>query len=77
MKSEKDDFRFESYQDKETVIKYLTALKDGFEKDEIILRTAKNDLKLKPGGLIHFKILSEHRENRKKLVLSFSWKEED
>jgi len=74
MAKEKNAFIFESYQDKNTVIKYLKALKDGFENNEIILNTSGKDLVLCPGDLIKMEIRSDASGNTERLELSFSWK---
>lgn len=68
-------FSFESVQDVHTLVEYLRALADGFEKGS--MRFARKDLELvlAPKGLIGFAVEARAWEGRMKLGLKFAWRE--
>ncbi len=66
------DFNYESYQDRESILDYLDALKQGFIDGKIELRTNDHEIILKPSDLIKLNISS----SKNTLSLSFSFKEE-
>lgn len=67
-----DDFNYESYQDKDSILDYLDALKQGFIEGKIVLRTNDDEIILNPSDLIKLQISSSGN----KLCLSFNFKEE-
>jgi len=68
-------FSFESVQDVQTLVDYLKALTDGFEKGQ--MRFSRNDLDmvLSPMGLIGFAVEAKAKDGRMKLALKFAWRE--
>lgn len=71
----KDDkellFSFESYQDRETIIKYIDAIKEGFISGEIYLKTGEKELNINTGNLIKLDI----KASKNDLALLFTFKD--
>ncbi len=74
MASEKE-FRHESIQDTESIIKYLTTFSEGFQKGEIEFRSGTDEIIIRPTGLIQMEIKAKNRDRKSKLSIKFSWKE--
>lgn len=68
-------FAYESVQDVETLVGYLRALTDGFEKGKMRFSRKDLDLVLSPRGLIGFAVEAKGKEGRMKLALKFAWRE--
>ena len=68
-------FNYESVQDVRSLVEYLRALADGFEKGS--MRFARKDLELvlSPKGLVGFAVEAKARDGRMKLGLKFAWRE--
>lgn len=73
----KTSFSFESYQDKDSILKYLDAIKEGFINEKIVLRANSKEIVLFPPDLIKLEINMQKVKNTKSLNISFSWKEKD
>jgi amphi-Trp domain-containing protein len=74
MSSRNNEFKHESYQDRETILEYLNAIVDGITKGTMTLGDEKNRIDLEPEGLLKFKIEAKRKEDRSKLSLQVSWK---
>lgn len=74
MASEKE-FRHESLQDNQSIIKYLDALLEGFKKGELTFKQPPDFIVLNPEGLIQLEIKAQRKTSKSKLSLKFSWKE--
>ncbi len=72
-----DEFTLEFFQDKESIVKYLNALEEGFRKGHLILGSKKKQILFQPRGLIKFKIKAKRRNSANKITLKFSWEEDD
>lgn len=68
-------FFYESVQDVRTLVEYLRALTDGFEKGEMRFARKDLDMTLSPKGLIGFSVEAKAKEGRMKLALKFAWRE--
>ncbi|WP_243362271.1 amphi-Trp domain-containing protein [Fundidesulfovibrio terrae] len=68
-------FFYESVQDAKTLVEYLRALTDGFEKGEMRFSRKDLDMTLSPKGLIGFAVEAKAKEGRMKLALKFAWRE--
>jgi len=68
-------FSYESVQDVPTLVEYLKALTEGFEKGEIRFARKDLDLALSPKGLIGFAVDAKAKDGRMKLALKFAWRE--
>jgi len=73
----KDEFEYESLQDKESVIKYLDALKDGFVQGKIILGSSDKKIILEPAELLNLEVRARKKGNRIKLSLKCWWKNDE
>jgi len=71
--TEEKKFEMESLQDRETVCKYLEALKEGFIQGVINLSSNEENLSVVPGGLIKFTIKAKKKNGEVKLNLRFRW----
>ncbi|WP_291323653.1 amphi-Trp domain-containing protein [Desulfonatronospira sp.] len=70
-------FFLESLQDRETICKYLDALKEGFQQGEIHFSSKEELLNLEPCGLIKFIIKARKKDGEITLDLSFKWAEDE
>ncbi len=70
-------FSMETLQDRQTICKYLEALKDGFQNGRISLSNQDEILIVEPGGLIHFSIKARKKDDEIKLSINFRWEEQD
>jgi len=69
------DFRFESLQDRKSIIRYLDALKHGFESGRIILGSVGKKVILEPEGIIKLEVRVKNKDDRVKISLKCSWKQ--
>lgn len=76
MTSERE-FKHESLQDRESIIRYLNTITEGFGKGEIIFRSDSEQIILKPWGLLKLEIKASQKDDKIKLSLKFVWKERD
>lgn len=68
------DFKYESLQDCNTIVKYLEALKRGFENRKIVLANSNKKIQLNPHGIIKLEVRFKRREDSDKISLKCSWK---
>lgn len=69
------EFRHESIQDTDSVMKYLITFSEGFQKGEIEFRSGTDEIVVRPTGLIQMEIKAKTRDRKSKLSIKFSWKE--
>ncbi|MBN1620022.1 amphi-Trp domain-containing protein [candidate division WOR-3 bacterium] len=74
--SQSKDFNFESIQDVDSVINNLKTMSDGFKKGELIFKHGKDEIVLKPEGMINLQIKSKYKDGKSKLVIKFKWKKQ-
>jgi amphi-Trp domain-containing protein len=77
MKQNKKNFRYESLQDQQTMLKILTAVTDGLEKGKLVLRDDADEIVLNPQGLLQIKVTATQEDNRCSFGLKVSWQIED
>lgn len=70
-----DEFKHESIQDTELIIKYLNALKEGFENGKLIFGTKQKKFILEPNGLLRLGISAKRKGRKVKIALKASWTE--
>ena len=70
------DFHHESMEDRESIIKYLKTLSDGFLQGRIEFRSGQDNIVLEPTGLIQIEIKVKHHNRKSKLSVKFVWKEQ-
>ena len=68
------DFKYESLQDCNTIVKYLEALKKGFESGKLVLANSDKRIQLTPFGIIKFEVKFKRKEDSDKIYIKCSWK---
>jgi amphi-Trp domain-containing protein len=71
----KNEFRHESLQDPESIVKYISALKEGFEGGELTFDAHDRRIVFSPTGLIKLDIHARRKSNKNKLTVRMVWKE--
>lgn len=75
MDSERD-FYHESVEDKDSIVKYLHTLSEGFHSRKLEFSSGGNRIVFEPTGLIQVEIKAKNRNGKTKLSVKFAWKEE-
>ena len=70
------DFEHESIEDRESIIKYLQTLSDGFRKGQIEFRSGQESIILEPSGLIQIEIKVKNNNRKSKMTIKFFWKDQ-
>lgn len=70
-----EEFKHESIEDRESVVRYLKALIDGIEKGHLALDSGDQSFVLEPQGLLKIEIRARRKSGRVKTTLKFSWRE--
>ena len=68
-------FEYASYQDLETIQKFLESLTQGFSKEQIVLSSGDDTIELHPKNLLKFSVSAKKKEDKTKLSIKISWKE--
>ena len=75
MSSTADRFKHESLEDPESIVKYLLALKEGFDEGALMFSSDERRLTVKPSGLINMEIEARRQGDDVRLTLRFRWSE--
>ena len=75
MSISEDEFKHESIQDTELVIKYLNALTEGFENGKLIFGSKQKKFILEPNGLLRLGISAKRKGRKVEISLKASWTE--
>lgn len=70
-------FRHESLQSEDSIKTLLNALTDGIAKGKVVLEDENDAMVLEPHGLLRLKISASQDEDRSRLTVRISWKEEE
>ncbi|MGD8564316.1 MAG: amphi-Trp domain-containing protein [Desulfarculaceae bacterium] len=70
-------FKHQSLEDPQSIVKYLSALKDGFENGALVFSTNGKRLIVKPQGLVNLEVEAKRKGEGIKLNLKFRWNEEE
>ncbi|MCB2225037.1 MAG: amphi-Trp domain-containing protein [Desulfarculaceae bacterium] len=70
-------FKHQSMQDPQSIVRYLAALKDGFQSGALVFSTNGKRLVLKPQGLVNLEVEAKRKGEGIKLTLKFRWNEEE
>ena len=73
----KHQFKSETIQDPAMLVKYLEAVRNGFEKGSLVLAQGDDEFVLTPKGLITFIVSGKVKDDERKLQITFRWKESD
>lgn len=68
-------FHHESVEDRDSIVKYLQTLCEGFRKQKIEFRSGQEKIVLKPAGLVSVEIKVKTKSNRSKISLKLDWKD--
>lgn len=77
MSESSERFKHRSIQDPESIVRYLAALKDGFEQGALVFSTNGERLVVKPQGLINLEVEAKRKGEGIKLNLKFRWNEQE
>ena len=69
-------FKHQSLEDTESIIKYLEALKEGFESGALLFSSDGRQLMVKPHGLINLDVEARYKSGEFALTLKLNWTEE-
>lgn len=70
-------FKHQSLEDPQSIVKYLSALKDGFENGALVFSTNGKRLIVKPQSLVNLEVEAKRKGEGIKLNLKFRWNEEE
>ncbi|WP_207680496.1 amphi-Trp domain-containing protein [Desulfonema magnum] len=73
--SKNEQFEYESFQDNDSISKYLQALIQGFEKGKLTFSSDLDNIVLEPNGLLQFGIKARKKGSKNKLSIKISWKD--
>jgi amphi-Trp domain-containing protein len=73
MKPDKKNFRHESLQDTQSILKILKTVVEGLEKGKLVLRDDEDEITLNPQGLLQLKMTATQEDNRYSFGLKVSW----
>ncbi len=71
------NFKHESMQDLDSILKYLNAVTEGLAQGKIRLAAKNKELILEPHGMLRFDVEAKRKGDQRKLAIKLSWKEED
>ena len=77
MAREEQAFKYESLQDRDSVVQYLRDILTGFEKGHLELGNKRDHFVIEPEGLIKLDVKATKKNNRTKLSFQLSWSDED
>ena len=75
MPSANEDFKYESLQDRNSIAKYLDALKDGFSSGKLILGSKEKQIVFEPSGLLKLEVKAKRKGDKVKISLKCGWRE--
>lgn len=75
MATEKEEFRHESLQDQQSIVKYLNAIADGITNGKLTVGDDDQQFILFPQGLLKLEFKAKRKSDKVKLEFEVSWKE--
>jgi amphi-Trp domain-containing protein len=75
MSSTKDEFRHESLQDQQSIVKYLNAIAEGITNGKLTVGDDDQQFDLFPQGLLKLEFKAKRKSGKVKLEFEVSWKE--
>lgn len=70
-----NEFKHETLQDTRAIIEYLKILTEGFESGELTFRSDREQIIMKPEGMIQLEVKAKKKDRKAKLSLKLHWKE--
>ncbi len=77
MKQPKKNFRHDSLQDSQSILKILHAVTEGLEQGNLVLSDDADEIALSLSGLMQLKLTASQEDNKYTLALKVSWQTED
>ncbi len=77
MKQPKKNFRHDSLQDRQSILKILHAVTEGLEQGNLVLSDDADEIALSLSGLMQLKLTASQEDNKYTLALKVSWQTED
>jgi amphi-Trp domain-containing protein len=77
MSESSDRFKHRSMQDSQSIVRYLSALTNGFANGSLVFSTNGKRLVVKPHGLVELEVDAKRKGEGIKLNLKFRWNEEE
>jgi amphi-Trp domain-containing protein len=74
---QKNSFRHESLQDRETIEKLLKSITRGLGKGEMSFSDDEGEIALHPDGLLNLKVTASKEEGRERFTLRVTWQVEE
>lgn len=68
-----DEFRYESLQDTNTIVKYLNAISEGIENGCLLFEVNQKKVIFNPQGFLKLDIKAKQKERKAKLDIKISW----
>ena len=76
MRQDKDSFRHESLQDKDTIRDILEALTKGLGKGKLTFTDDNGEIVLRPSGLLNLKVTAGREDSRNRVDIRITWQTE-
>jgi amphi-Trp domain-containing protein len=67
------EFKHQSMQDRESILRYLEAITSGLREGRIVFTSGQDEILLRPEGLLTLTVKAKRKEDVSKLTLSVSW----
>jgi len=74
MATEDKEFAHESVQDRNSVVRYLSAVGEGIEQGRLLLSTNGEKFVLEAPPLLRFDVRAKQKRNRAEIVIKIGWK---
>lgn len=74
MTQQKNEFSHESFQDRESIVRYLESLGECFSQGKLSLASDDDEIAVDIPGLIRFDVRAKTRSDRVQVILKMSWK---
>ncbi len=71
-----DEFKYDSVQDRISIVKYLNAISEGIENGHLLFGTDQKDIVFEPQGLLRLEIKAKHKDKKAKLEIKIGWSTE-
>lgn len=76
MASEDQEFTHESLQDRESIVKYLSALGEAFQQGKLMLSRNSEEFVLEAPPLVKFDLRAKQKSDSAQIILKISWKKQ-
>jgi amphi-Trp domain-containing protein len=70
-----NEFKHESLQDCNSIADYLKVITEGFQNGELMFRNDKEQILLRPDGMIQMEVKARKKDKKVKLSVKLYWKE--